>query len=99
RTALVAAALVMVATGLWIYSVYMKPVQNTLDCGTIACVDKIDLIQSKSMDNMDDDDLYELVNPADLEKKLNEKKEKINQNNTTDSSLEQLSTDALLDDI
>jgi len=51
------------------------------------------------MDNMDDDDLYELVNPADLEKKLNEKKEKINQNNTTDSSLEQLSTDALLDDI
>jgi hypothetical protein len=68
-----AAAAVMAAVfGLWIYNQYFK-VKPSGDCGTIACVDKADLVKSKVMDNLDDEDIYNMVDTKKLEENLNGK--------------------------
>jgi len=92
-----AAALLMLALGFWAYNAYFKPVE-TGDCGTIACLDKQELINAKTLENLENEELYELVNSKKLEEKLNnssDKKEKI----TTDSSAKQDAVDDLPDGI
>ena len=97
RMAFAAAAVFMLSLGFWIYDFYFKPVELK-DCGTMACVDKQDLVKTKNLEGLDNDDLYELVNPADLEKKL-ETKENTKNKETKDSSLKNVSTEDLLDEI
>ncbi len=70
RTAYVAAAMLMLALGLWIYSVYFTPAPRP-DCGTLACVDRNEIFQSKVVESFSDDDLMEAVDASDLEMKLN----------------------------
>lgn len=97
RIAFTAAAVIMLSLGFWLYDFYFSPVE-TRDCGTMACVDKHDLVKTKNLESMDNEDLYELVNPSDLEKKL-ETKENTKNKETKDSSLNDVSTEDLLDEI
>lgn len=100
------AALLVIALGLWMYNSYYKlaPVN---DCGTLACVDKIDLIKAKylEIDNVESEELYKLVNTKKLEENLEKKSGSTNSTNSTknkqntDSSLNSVSTDELLDEL
>jgi hypothetical protein len=92
-----AAALIAVAIGLWLYNYFFTPVV-TKDCGTLACVDKTDLVKTKNLENLDDDQLYEIVDTKKLEEKL-EKKETKTDNKNADTSLKNISTEDLLDEI
>ncbi|MCE3229106.1 MAG: hypothetical protein K0S32_3657, partial [Bacteroidetes bacterium] len=42
-----AAAMLVITLGIWIYNQYFKPVATNGDCGTLACVDKKDIIKAK----------------------------------------------------
>ena len=93
----VAAAIFAITIGLWIYNYYFMPVVSK-DCGTLACVDKTDLVKTKNLENLDEDQLYEIVNTKKLEEKL-EKKENKKEIKDADTSLKNISTDELLDEI
>jgi hypothetical protein len=67
-----AAAIMAAVLGLWIYNQYFK-VKTSGDCGTLACVDKADLVKSKVMENMDEEDIYNMVDTKKLEENLNGK--------------------------
>jgi hypothetical protein len=92
-----AAAAVILSFGIYLYQFYFTPAQLK-DCGTMACIDKSDLMKTKNLENIETEELYELVNPGELEKKLrlSDEKETINK---IDSNLNSLSTEALLDEI
>ncbi|MCW3076969.1 MAG: hypothetical protein JWO32_1578 [Bacteroidetes bacterium] len=91
-----AAAVFALTLGLWLYSSFFKPVV-VKDCGTLACIDKNDLVKTKNLENLDDDQLYEIVNTKKLEEKLENSQEK--DKSKTDTSLKNLSTEELLDEI
>lgn len=93
-----AAALLAVALGFWTYGQYFKPVEET-DCGTIACIDKVDLIKTKTLDNLDNEDLYEIVNSKNLEEHLNSGTGKKNETEKKDSSTKNAAVNELLDEI
>lgn len=97
RASYVAAALFVMSLGLWLYSMYVRPVNQMQDCGTMACVDKADLVKARNLENLDSDELYELVNPGDLEKTLDNKTNKPTKH--VDSSQNVPLTDELIDDI
>jgi hypothetical protein len=63
------AAMLMIVVGLWIYSLSLAPPPEE-DCGTIACLDRSDLVKTGQLEGLEDDQLYELVDPAALERKL-----------------------------
>ena len=92
------AALLVIALGFWAYNNYFK-IAEVKDCGTLACVDKIDLVNTKHLENIEAEDLYKIVNTKKLEQNL-EKKSNNNQNlKITDTSLKSVSADELLDEL
>lgn len=93
RARFAAAASFIVVMGAWLYNFYLVPVPP-VDCGTIACLDKQDLVKSKSIESMEDDQLYDLVDPSTLEEKLDVKKTPSKKN---DSSVNVLLEEALLE--
>ncbi len=93
-----AAAVFAIVIGLWIYNQYFKPVTYK-DCGSLACLDKNDLVKTKNLEGLDNDELYELVNSKKLKEKLEKKSDKKNEGQKNDSSLKTVSTDELLDEI
>lgn len=92
------AALLVVALGFWTYSYYFKTVEAQ-DCGTMACIDKTDLVNSRNLETMDDDELFELVDPKTLEQQINANKTIKKQAVKTDSSLKDMATEDLLDEL
>ncbi len=101
-----AAAVLTITLGLWIYNQYYK-VEELQDCGTLACVDKLDLVKTKNLEALDNDELYELVDTKKLEEKLEAKPEKKAETKTEektekkdlDTSLKNVSEEDLLDEI
>ncbi len=89
------AALLVIAIGLWMYNSYYKAVEVS-DCGTLACVDKIDLVKAKHLENIETEELYKLVNSKKLEDNL-AKKSNSKQNN--DNNSDSAATDDLLDEL
>jgi len=63
------AALLVIALGLWMYNSYYKiaPIE---DCGTLACIEKRDLVKAKHLENIENEELYKLVNTKKLEENL-----------------------------
>lgn len=98
RLAFAAAAILVLSLGFWIFSFYFTTIE-VKDCGTMACIDKNDLVKTKNLENLDNDELYELVNPSKLEKKLEAKEIKKENKKTTDSNFKNLSTEDLLDEM
>jgi hypothetical protein len=97
KIAFAAAALIVITLAIAIYSNYTKVVPSE-DCSTLACIEKRELLKSKQIENLDDDELYELVNPLRLEEDLNETKSKNIHQINIDSNNNKLSDD-LLDEI
>jgi hypothetical protein len=93
-----AAAILTITLGLWFYNHYFL-VAETKDCGTLACVDKADLLKTKNLENLDNDQLYELVDTKKLEEKLENKTNNTTKNEDIDTSLNNVSVDDLLDEI
>jgi hypothetical protein len=97
-----AAAVLTITLGLWVYNQYYK-VEEFKDCGTLACVDKFDLVKSKNLEALDNDELYELVDTKKLEEKLNNKADNKSENKNNekdlDTSLKNVSQEDLLDEI
>ena len=98
RLAFAAAAIVVLSLGFWIFSFYFTTIE-VKDCGTMACIDKNDLVKTKNLENLDNDELYELVNSSKLEKKLEAKEIKKENKKTTDSDFKNLSAEDLLDEM
>lgn len=92
------AAMLLVVISLWVYNYYFKPVE-VKDCGTMACVDRMDLVKTKNLEVLDNDELYELVNPAELEKNLGSEENKKAPLIKTDSGLKNIPTEELMDEI
>jgi len=90
--------MLLVVISVWIYNYYFKPVEVN-DCGTIACVDRMDLVKTKNLEALDNEELYELVNPAELEKNLNSGRDKKTPTISPDSGLKDIPTEELLDEI
>jgi hypothetical protein len=88
------AALLIIVLGLWMFSIYTAK-SEFKDCGTLACVDKSDLIKSKQLENFDNEDLYEVVNSKTLEQNL-EQATNIKMN---DSSLQNNLKEDLIDEL
>ncbi len=92
------AAVLTIVLSLWAYNQYFKPVKGK-DCGSLACLDKKDLVKVKNLESLDNDELYELVNTKKLKEKLEKKSVKKIEKQNNDSSLKNVSTDELLDEI
>lgn len=88
-----AAAIFAIAIGVWVYSQYFSI--NDKDCGTLACIEKRDLLKSNNLENLESDELYELVDSKKLEEKLEKKPSK----NKADTSFKNISAEDLLDEI
>jgi len=93
-----AAAILTITLGLWIYNQYFK-IEQLKDCGTLACVDKVDLLKAKNLESIDNDELYELVDTKKLEEKLENKTNTKSKAKDIDTSLNDVSVDDLLDEI
>jgi hypothetical protein len=97
KTWYAAAALLVVALGFWTYNQYYTPVEK--DCGTLACLDKTELINTKTLERLDNEDLYEIVNTKKLEENLNSDAGIKNETIKNDSSSREDALDDLLDEI
>ncbi len=94
KVAFAAAAIIVISILFSIYSNYTEVHPNE-DCGTLACIEKRELLKSKQLENLEDDELYELVNPVRLEKDLNKTKSNSNQQFKLDSNKNEVSDDVL----
>lgn len=92
-----AAAIFAITIGIWVYNQFFVIVEK--DCGTLACVDKQDLIKTKNLEALESDELYELVDTKKLEEKLEKKPASENKKDEADTSLKNVSTEDLLDEI
>jgi hypothetical protein len=88
-----AAAVFAITLGIWIYNQYFKPVVAIGDCGTLACVDKKDILKAK-IESLDEEQLYKTVDTKKLEENLQNTSKGIDKN-TPDSA----STEDILDEI
>ena len=70
KTAYAIAATLVISFGLYFYNSGTETVSG--DCGTLACLDKKEIIQGNQLLNMDDDALMEMVNTEKLSKNLKE---------------------------
>lgn len=92
------AAMLLVVISLWVYNYYFRPME-VKDCGTIACVDRVELVNSKSLETLDSDQLYDLVNPGDLERNLNVDTDAEKPAGNPDTGLRDVPMEELLDEI
>jgi len=97
RTLAAAAAVIGCILGSWIYMTYFVSTQEE-DCGTIACIERRALLNSNSLESLDDEALYELIDPKALQQKLENSTKDIKENNNSDHSNDSAS-DYLLDAI
>lgn len=71
KTFYAAAALLVICFGVWLYKFRNNPDDlMPEDCRTLACIEKRELLKFK-LQHLETDELYELVNPEELERKLN----------------------------
>ena len=92
------AAVLIIALGFWFYNFYFN-VANTTDCGTMACIDSVELLKARAIENLETDELYELVNSKKLEEHLNTKVIDKKQKRDSANALPEDAVDDLLDGI
>lgn len=81
-----AAAMLVLSFGVWMWNSFYD--NNEIidgDCNTLACIEKRELLKYK-LENLDNDELFELVNADDLEKKLQQKE--LKDSTATNDSIE-----------
>jgi hypothetical protein len=98
RTVMAAAAVLLITLGWWGYDRFIN-VNTAQDCGTIACIDRIDLLNTRVIENLETEDLYELVNSNKLEEKLNKPESRETKKKDSAINLNEEAIDDLLDGI
>ncbi|HWY11959.1 MAG TPA: hypothetical protein VN026_11570 [Bacteroidia bacterium] len=68
KTAYAIAAMLVISLGLYFYNSGEETVSG--DCGTLACMDKKEILKSNQVSNMDEESLMNLVDPVQLSKNL-----------------------------
>jgi hypothetical protein len=94
-----AAAVLVIAIGVWLYSNYFKPVEK--DCTSLACIDRSELLKQKNIENVDADELFEMVDAKKLEQTLDKKSSsaEASEDEGKKDSLNGVDVDDLPDDI
>ena len=70
KTAYAIAAMLVISLGLYFYN---SGEENVItNCGTLACMDKSEILKSNQVSNMDEESLMNLVDPVQLSKNLKE---------------------------
>lgn len=90
------AASLLLAIGVWLFNFYFKAVEIK-DCGSIACIDQNEILNSNQIDAMNDEELFEIVNTEKLEQRI--KNSKTQANNSIDSIKLSDDMEALLDEL
>lgn len=93
-----AAAVLLITLGWWGYNKFVD-INVAEDCGTIACIDRVELLNTRVIENLETEDLYELVNSKDLEKKLNAPDQNHFKKTDSAADLNEEAMDDLLDGI
>ncbi len=93
-----AASLLLAVFGFRLYDVFFGTSPKE-DCGTLACVDRAELLKTRALESLETDELYELVNSGELEKKLEGEKTEKQQKNDSAQDLRQEELDELMDGI
>jgi hypothetical protein len=97
RLAMAAAAALFIVTGMWMYQYYFTPAMVDQDCGTMACIDRTELLRNIDIENLDDDELLQLVNTKELERKLQSKEDPAGSKKK--DTVDDISNEELLDEI
>lgn len=95
------AALLILTLGFFIYTTIFNK-NEFKNCGSLACIDKTELLKTNHLENIENDELYELVDQKKLEEKLknklDEKSIQLNKNNL-DSDINNYHQQEFLDEI
>lgn len=70
KTAYAIAAMLVISLGLYFYNSGEETV--TGNCGTLACMDKTEILKSNQVSNLDEESLMNIVDPVQLSKNLKE---------------------------
>lgn len=81
------AAILVICFGIWTFQALSDKMNTEKDCGTLACVDKKEILESQDLQTADEDKLYDIVNVKALEEKLKEGKTPVNGKTLHDSAL------------
>jgi hypothetical protein len=70
NTRLIAAAAVLtIIAGAWMFS-YFSPAGTESDCGTVACIEKKDILKSKTIEGLENEDLIDMIDADRLQQRL-----------------------------
>ncbi|MDI9339569.1 MAG: hypothetical protein QM534_03280 [Sediminibacterium sp.] len=89
------AAIMVICLGIWLFQALSDKIDTEKDCGTLACVDKKEILESHDLQTADEDKLYDIVNVKALEEKLKEEKTPVNGKSSHDSVLIEAAEDAM----
>lgn len=96
KLSLAVAASLLLAIGVWLFNFYFKTV-DVKDCGSIACIDQNEILNSNQIDAMNDEELFEIVNTEKLEQRI--KNSKTQTDDSLDSTKLSDDFDELLDEL
>ena len=65
-------ALLISLSAIWYFKKNDSPLQTTSDCKTLACVEKRELLNEKTIGDFDDESLYDMVDVDQLDKNVSE---------------------------
>jgi hypothetical protein len=95
------AALLILTLSFFIYTTILNKTEFK-NCGSLACIDKTELLKSNHLENIENDELYELVDQKKLEEKLknklDEKSIQLNKSNL-DTDINNYNQQEFLDEI
>lgn len=69
RFSMAMAAVLLISLGFWFFKQNV-PSQNLNDCKTLACIEEQTILNNLTNLNLENEELYELVNPGELQKEL-----------------------------
>jgi hypothetical protein len=97
KTAYAIAAMLVISLGLYFYNSGEETV--TGNCGTLACMDKSEILKSNQVSNMDEESLMNLVDPVELSKNLKEASKTSDKKEETNYVLENADVNDIVDEI
>ncbi len=97
KTAYAIAAMLVISLGLYFYNSGEETV--IADCGTLACMDKKEILKSDQVSNMDEESLMKLVDPVQLSKNLKEAAKSSDKKDETNYILENADVNDVADEI
>lgn len=97
KTFALAAAILLITFSVYLYRQLFQT-KKPDDCMTLACIEKRDLLKSRQLENLENEELYELINVTKLEKKL-KNDSTITRKKIIESNEEKALSNELLDEI